>query len=118
MAKFTVYYVGRDSNKTEAGPFMSREKADMRRHTSEDAIYQLDVDVEDRHIATVIPGLDGWAQTTGIKDAADLRASYDEFIKHWRATDANFDGWWKANKSRFLVDYDASIAALREMMAK
>ncbi len=115
MAKFTVYYVGDDTGK--AGPFMTKDAAGDYKNKDSNSIYKLEVDIEDRHMDVAIPSLDGWKDTTGIKDIADLKGSYDEYTKHWRANNANFDGWWKANKSRFLVDYDASIEALRKMMA-
>lgn len=119
MTATLLFLVGTKEEPAAAGAFLNRDAASncLTADGSKEvqiSVHAIDPDPNDCDV--VVPSLKAFKELSGIKLEGDLLEAYSEFRRHYRSTGAQFEGWWKANKARFVVDVDGAMEALRKMM--
>lgn len=114
-----VFFVGTENDPDQGELFLARDLAQIRQEqigTKKVRVVRQIVKIDPHQSTLAVPSHDEFREMTGIKVESELDAAYAEYKSHFRANDAQFDGWWKANKSRFIVDASGAMEALRRMI--
>lgn len=115
----TLFYLSDGVNPFRYGPYLVKDDVVNAQQTmmSDMHVVEYTFPLEAGGVVR-LPSLKDFTETSGIGDAAETKMAYDEFVMHYRATNADFDGWWSANKSRYVVDVDGAVEQLRKMMGQ